>query len=210
MTTTETKDIAETTISTGLAGKITISSQGNQVILDLKNTGSFSDREYKKIIKDIDNLYHKEIKPDKYLSISGQIDFYLNRKVLTPLLFRELEIITKFNGEPQSISKYQIEGDIKYIGLPKTRKNQDYLDQLHQSVVKFHLKNWRDNVIFYSEQLDVVVKTINRIQVISSILGVLTYIVGITSNVPRYQVMSGIPIILAFILTIIKRDLISS
>ena len=199
---------AETTFpSRRITQNISLTFQNNQVILDIPDTDRLSKKEHNDIIRDLNNLLVEEEKITQgSMTLAEKIDFYLKKRSMTPLLFRDIEVVTRINREVHSISRFQIDGDIEYIeAKPRTGKNQDNLNQIHQVTVQLYLKNWRNSVIQYGEIIRAIINTITWIQAWSSLLGVLVFLAGRINHLPKYQVLSIIPFFITGIMTCLKK-----
>jgi len=204
----KTRKHAETTLlSKRLAQNISLTFQNNQVILDIPDTDRLSKKEYSEIIRDLNNLLVEEEKiTQESMTLAKKIDIYLKKRATTPLLFTDIEVVTRINREVHSISRYHIDGDVEYIEAnPRVRKNKGNLNQIHQATVKLYMKNWRNSVIQYGEIIRALIKTITWIQVWSSFLGVLVFLTGRINHRPNYQVLSIIPLLTAVVMTWIKK-----
>ena len=204
---TETGEYLGAPITRRLGDYSSITFRDNQIILDVTGIEPFSRKRIEETATKLRDLFQHDEKVTPSRSWTEKIKFIKKRNV-TPLLFRDIVVVTRINGEVQAISQYQVEGDIKYTGTkPYTGKNEELFEQIHQALVIAYLKSWREEVKRYGKQIKELTKLITQAQVASSALGVLTYLAGLVNNTPRYQLLSIVSIIVAAVMTIIKKTI---
>ena len=67
------------------------------------------------------------------------------------------------------------------------------------------MKKWRDKITQTRDIINSLVKTLNRIQIYSSIVGALSLISGVITDTPSYLMLSLVPFIVTGTLALVKR-----
>ena len=108
--------------------------------------------------------------------------------------------------EVVSLTSIDLTGDIRYHSTSQASPdNQEFIAQIHQTAIQLLMKRWRENLILTREIISSLVKTINKVQIYSSIIGSISFLSGIVTDTPSYLMLSIIPFLATGILALIKR-----
>jgi len=181
-----------------------ITFQGNQAILDLPDIHLTSKCD--KIIAELEKLLQEE-SSTKTMSLSENVKYlHENRNFL--LFPSDVEIITRVNNKVIAITICELTGDIKFHsnGTLSPREHKFY-SKIHQATIQLFMKKWRDKITQTREIISNLVKTINKIQLYSSIVEALSLMSGVITDTPRLLVLSVIPFLVTGILALMKRTI---
>jgi len=181
---------------------------GNQAILDIP-IGELTRNEQEKVIEYLEGLNREE---DEYstpteMTSSEKIKFLLDRDQIY-ILQGNFEIVTRTNQGIISLSRFDANGDIKFYSADMApRVDQEFLRRAHQSTVQLFMKKWRNSVYQTGAKINLIIKTINNLQLYSTIIGAISSLTGLLTSTPRYMVLAIAPFALTMLLALIKRTL---
>jgi len=180
-----------------------LSFTGNRVFLDLPDR-KMTNRVCDEVIGEIEGLLGEEVSPAS-MSFSNKLRYVFWNREHSPV-FGDIQVLTRVEGEVISISYIALTGDIRYHSKGSLYpENQVLYSKIHQATIQLWMKKWRDSILLSREIISSVIKTIDRLQVYSSILGALGVLSGVITDTPSFFRLCLIPFLLTGILAIVKR-----
>lgn len=183
---------------------IKVTFHGSRVIIDLpdqKLTSSKCDT----IIGELEKLIGVETVPVS-MSFSEKIKYIIENRKNMPVLPSRVSVLTRVNEEVISLTCIDLTGDIRFHSTGNFTGNE-YFTKIHHKTIQLLMKKWRDNVMQAREIITSIVKTINMIQVYTSVIGSLSFLSGLITDTPSYLLLSAIPFLATGILGLIKRTI---
>jgi len=200
----ETTDIIQLGVEGSHIFRLTF--QGNQAILDLPDirlSNSMCDR----IIAKIEELLQEESSP-RSMSLSERLNYVLENRKYSPVFPSEVEVITRVNDTVISLTICDLTGDIRFHSTGNlSSSDHGFNSKIHQATIRLLMKKWRDKITQTRDIISSLVKTINRIQIYSSIIGSASFLSGIITDTPSYLILSLIPFLATGILVMVKRTI---
>ena len=180
--------------------------QGNQAILDLPDIRLTSSK-CDKIIAELEKLLQEE-RSTKKMSLSEIVKYVRENRNFPLVPPSEVEVITRVNDEVIFLTTCDLTGDIRFHSTATlSPRDHKFNSKIHQATIRLLMKKWRDKITQTRDIISSLVKTINRMQLYSSIIGALSLISGIITDTPSYLGLSLIPFLATGILALIKRTI---
>ena len=183
-----------------------ITFHGNQAIIDLPEI-SLTSSKCDKIIAELEKLLREESSP-RSMSLSEMVKYVRENRNFSLVLPSDVEVLTRVNDVVIFLTICDLTGDIRFhsTGALSPREHK-FNSKIHQATIQIMMRKWRVKITQIRDIISSLVKTINRMQIYSSIIGSLSLISGVITDTPSYLVLSFIPFSVAGVLAIIKRTI---